>query len=96
MKIYKQPAEKIPLTMDFGYVLPLYEDLQPSSEVKVYRIVDDEDLTSTMLIAVTIASPQINATIQGGVNNIDYKITFTGKTQNYIFEEDIILKVRAK
>ncbi len=93
MTTYKQPGEKVPVAMDFTAILPVGETLQGTSEVKVYDS-EGTDVTATLLDIKTVVSPKLNAVIKAGTDGEDYKIKFIARTQNYIYEEDMTLKVR--
>ncbi|TAK63648.1 MAG: hypothetical protein EPO24_04050 [Bacteroidetes bacterium] len=93
MTAYKQPSEQIPLSLDFSAVLPTGETVQSSSTVKIVDP-DGADVTATMLLDSSTDDSAVYAIITGGTGLLDYKVTFTALTQNYKFEEDIVLKVR--
>jgi hypothetical protein len=89
----KQPAEVIPISVSFVLRLPTGETLQSSSTVTAIAISDGSD-ASSLVSALDVTSPIITVTFSGGAHGEDYRISFTGVSQNYTFEYDVIIQCR--
>lgn len=89
----KQPSEKLPCGVDFVKVLPAGETIQGSSTVTV-KDAAGTDVTSSIKATHAINGTQITAIVQAGTAGETYTVTFKAVTQNYTFEEEVILEVK--
>lgn len=97
MHIDKQPGEKLPLTKDFSPTMGgVTELLGGSSSITVIRLSDGVDVTSSILVSgsMLVASPRVTGTFQAGDPNQRYKITWFGRTTNFVFEAEDTLFVK--
>ena len=90
----KQPAEIIPVSVDFENVLETEEIISSLSAIAY----DSAGLvvTSTIINATSIVSPKCYVTVKSGISGAKYKITFIATTNlGNVYEEDVFMSVKA-
>jgi hypothetical protein len=101
-RIEKQPAERIPIGVDFTpNSIPSGFSLTNASSVTVARVSDGKDVTAQVLISgsVAVSGNVVTGTFRGGTNGQKYRLTFTGRTDgspSLRYEEDVMLVVLNK
>jgi hypothetical protein len=91
--IKKQPGEKRRYGITYKEALDELDEV--ISVTVVVEAVNSADPPALTASAIT-ATPEIRFTIDGGTDNLTYKITLTVKTtsDNEIFEDEIFVKVK--
>lgn len=95
--VEKQPAEIIPVTINFVRLLPAGETLGNNCSVTALDI-NGNNASNNIIVTSLAASPYLTATVTGGNNSEVYSLSFKGITTpgNYVFEEDVVLKIVEK
>lgn len=88
----KQPGERLPCGVDFVKLLPAGETIQGGSTVTVKDSAGG-DVTSAIKASHAVNGTQIAAVLQAGTAGQTYTVTFKAVTQNYVFEEEVVLEV---
>lgn len=91
----KQPREKINFICDFSNVLQDGEYLTSGSKAIVYRVSDNIEVSSSVILSSSYDNLNVTATTHSGSDNTGYKIVFIGNTNSgSIFEDDLFLNIK--
>lgn len=95
MKFLKQPSESWPIACEFAGKLPSGSSLVSGTVTAVRLDTGATDLSVLASTTITISGTRAVATVQGGTDGVDYKITFlVSLSAGGPLEEDIQMEVR--